>query len=59
YHSFEAGRALFGAIHASLDSRPDAPRLIDLYHPLLGLMKDVPRVVHPLVGSLLPADRAG
>jgi hypothetical protein len=53
YHSFTAARQLFGAIHASLEQSPDAPRLIDLYHPTLGIMKDVPRIAHPLPGDAM------
>lgn len=54
YHSFEAGRAMFAAIHASIERAPNAPRLIELFHPLLGMYKDAPRIAHPLVGSRLP-----
>ncbi len=59
YHSFEAGHALFGAIHAALDGAPGATRLSDLYHPLLGAYRDVPRIQHPLAGGLLPVESDG
>lgn len=51
YHDYDTARELFGAIHATLDGTWEGPRLIDLYHPLLGVRRQTPRVAHPLRGG--------
>jgi hypothetical protein len=59
YHDYGTARELFGAIHAQLDGTWDGPRLIDLYHPLLGIRRHAPRVAHPLRGGRLADGVAG
>lgn len=56
YHDYRAARELFGTIHAHLDGQTDGPRLIDMYHPLLGVRRHEPRIAHPLVGGRLSAE---
>lgn len=53
YHSYEAARGMYGAIHHALDDVKSGVRLIDLYHPLLGVHRAAPRVLHPLAESRL------
>lgn len=59
YHDYGTARELFGAIHATLDGTWEGPRLIDLYHPLLGIRRQAPRVAHPLRGGRLTDGAAG
>ena len=55
YHSYEAGRFLFGSIYAKLLDG-EAVDLINLYHPLKSQHARLhPRIEHPLVENLYPA----
>lgn len=48
YHSYGAARAMFGAVHDAVNGVAAPVRLIDHYHPLLGVHRADPRVQHPL-----------
>jgi len=48
YHSFAEGRRMFAAIHSAIAHDANAPRLAQLYHPLLGSTAHLPRIIHPL-----------
>ncbi|KQW22306.1 hypothetical protein ASC80_02620 [Afipia sp. Root123D2] len=56
YHSYETAQYLFGSVYAKIVDGKDID-LMNLFHPLKSeFNKRRPRVDHPLVGGLLPAD---